>query len=67
MTVIATAMLNENDRDPVNLGTKAIMKQNWTIPESPIQKLRILKPRKIDLSENTASDTSVSEDHPTNP
>ena len=46
ITVIATAMLNENDRDPVNLGKEAIMKQNWTIPKSPIQKLRILKPRK---------------------
>ena len=46
MTVIATAMLNNNDRDPVNLGKKARMKQNRTIPKSPIQKLRILKHRK---------------------
>ena len=46
MTVIATAMLNNYDRDPVNLGKKARMKQNRTIPKSPIRKLRILKHQK---------------------
>ena len=46
MTVIATAMLNNNDRDPVNLEKKARMKQNRTIPKSTIQKIRILKHRK---------------------